>query len=49
MTRRILQARAKSQQIAAWQLLYRSQNPARYLSRLQKILRPNIEHLLGLR
>ena len=32
-----------SQQIAAWQLLYRVQHPARYLSRLQTIPSPDIE------
>lgn len=42
-TRRIPQARAESQQIAAWQLLYRVQHPARYLSRLQTIPSPDIE------
>lgn len=33
----------ESQQIAAWQLLYRVQHPARYLSRLQTIPSPDIE------
>jgi hypothetical protein len=35
--------RAESQQIAAWQLLYRVQHPARYQSRLQTIPSPDIE------
>lgn len=34
----------ESQQIAAWQLLYRVQHPARYLSRLQTIPSPDIDH-----
>lgn len=37
------QARAESQQIAAWKLLYRVQHPARYVSRLQTIPSPDIE------
>ena len=35
--------KAESQQIAAWQLLYRVQHPARYQSRLQTIPSPDIE------
>jgi hypothetical protein len=35
----------ESQQIAAWQLLYRVQHPARYLSRLQTIPSPDIEQI----
>lgn len=35
--------RDESQQIAAWQLLYRVQHPARYLSRLQTIPSPDFE------
>lgn len=35
--------RAESQQIAAWQLLYRVQHPARYQSRLQTNPSPDIE------
>jgi hypothetical protein len=37
------QARAESQQIAAWKLLYRVQHPARYVSRLQTIPSSDIE------
>lgn len=40
--------RAESQQIAAWQLLYRVQHPARYQSRLQTIPSPDIELPEGL-
>ena len=39
---RILQSRAESQRIAAWELLYRVQHPGRYVSRLQTILHPDI-------
>ena len=37
-TGRILQSRAESQRIAAWELLYRVRHPGRYVSRLQTIL-----------
>jgi hypothetical protein len=39
---RIFQSRAKSQRIAAWELLYRVQHPGRYVSRLQTILHSDI-------
>jgi hypothetical protein len=44
-TRRILQARDESQQIPAWQLLYRVQHPVRYLSLLQTIPSPDIKQM----
>lgn len=40
--------KAESQQIAAWQLLYRVQHPARYQSRLQTNPSPDIELPEGL-
>jgi len=39
---RILQSRAESQRIAAWELLYRVRHPGRYVSRLQTILHSDI-------
>ena len=39
---RILQSRAESQRIAAWELLYRVRHPGQYVSRLQTILRFDI-------
>jgi hypothetical protein len=39
---RIYQSKAKSQRIAAWELLYRVQHPGRYVSRLQTILHSDI-------
>jgi hypothetical protein len=39
---RIHQSKAKSQRIAAWELLYRVQHPGRYVSRLQTILHSDI-------
>jgi hypothetical protein len=36
------QSKAKSQRIAAWELLYRVQHPGRYVSRLQTILHSDI-------
>ena len=44
---RIPRAEAESQQIAARQLLYRVQHPARYPSRLQTIPSPDIELPVG--
>ena len=39
---RILQSRAESQRIAAWELLNRVRHPGRYVSRLQTILHSDI-------
>ena len=39
---RIYQSKAKSQRIAAWELLYRVQHLGRYVSRLQTILHSDI-------